>query len=137
MPAFDVCHNQVVRALQKEGWNVEAEQVTFSLGKRRIFIDIQAVRGVNGNRQQMMLIEVKCFSNPKLVNEELYYAIGQYLVYRAMLAERKSEVALFMSIPELVFNLAFDLPIRRVIADSQIKLVIVNIESERVVRWIE
>jgi hypothetical protein len=71
MPAFDQCHEQVVRALQKEGWNVEAEQVTLSLGKRRIFVDLRAVRGVNGNRQQIMLIEVKCFPSSTTVNEEL------------------------------------------------------------------
>lgn len=137
MPAFDQCHEQVVRALQKEGWNVEAEQVTLSLGKRRIFVDLRAVRGVNGNRQQMMLIEVKCFPSSTTVNEELYHAIGQYLVYRAMLTERRLETPLYLSIPEPIFNSAFDLPMKRVVEDSQIKLVIVNLEAERVVQWIE
>jgi hypothetical protein len=137
MPAFDQCHEQVVRALQKEGWNVDAEQVTLALGKRRIFVDLHAVRGVNGSQQQMMLIEVKCFPISTTVNEELYHAIGQYLVYRAMLAERRLETPLYLSIPESIFNAAFDLPVNRVIEDSQIKLVIVNLEAERVVRWIE
>jgi hypothetical protein len=95
MPAFDRCHEQVVQALQREGWNVDGEQVTLALGKRRIFVDLHAVRGENGSQQQMMLIEVKCFPISTTVNEELYHAIGQYLVYRAMLSERRLETPLY------------------------------------------
>ena len=137
MPSYDQCHEQVMRALQKDGWLVDKQQVRVTVGRRNVFVDLRATRSSNGSRQQVLLIEIKCFSDPQTILHELYTAIGQYILYRAMLAERGSDIPLYLSVPESIFQTSFDAPVRRAIQDSRIKLVIINLIAEEVVRWIE
>jgi hypothetical protein len=137
MPSFDQCHSQVMRALQKDHWNITEQQVPMKLGRRRVFVDLLASRGTNGSRQELALIEVKCFSDAQNTSQEIYTAIGQYILYRAMLRELELDIPLYLSIPETIFNNVFDIVVQRAIADSQIKSVIVNLDEERVVRWNE
>ena len=137
MPSFDQCHNQVMRALQKDGWRVTEQQVPMKLGRRRVFIDLRATHGANGSRQELALIEVKCFPDPQNTSQDIYTAIGQYILYRAMLRELELDISLYLSIPEVIYNDVFDTIVQRAVAESQIKLVIVNLDKERVVRWSE
>ena len=62
MPAFDVCHPQIVRALENDGWTIVAENVHYRINKRSIFIDLRAERLNNGNSDNILLAEVKCFT---------------------------------------------------------------------------
>ncbi len=88
--AFDVCHEQIVHALEKEGWRVTKQQAKLNTTLRQIFVDIFAERGINGSRQQILLVEVKCFPDRESTTQELYISIGQYLIYRAVIAELSS-----------------------------------------------
>ena len=137
MPSFDQCHNQVMRALQKDGWRITEQQVPMKLGRRRVFIDLRATHGANGSRQELALIEVKCFPDPQNTSQDIYTAVGQYILYRAMLRELELDIPLYLSIPEVIYNDVFDTIVQRAVAESQIKLVIVNLDEERVVRWSE
>jgi hypothetical protein len=136
MPSFDQCHDQVKRALQKDGWRIVEEQFPMVLGNRRAFIDLRGTRAINGSRLQMMLLEVKCFPDSQNTNHELYTAVGQYILYRAMLNELDVNVPLYLSIPESVFDAVYDAVVQRAVRESQIKLVVVNLDEERVIRWI-
>jgi hypothetical protein len=80
MPAIDVCHPHIVRALQKDGWTVEPQPLPARVGRRRALIDISASRTNNGTSQQILLAEVNCFQNRASWTNELYTAIGQYIV---------------------------------------------------------
>ncbi len=137
MPAFDVCHDQIVSALQKEGWQVDHRQMQLKLGERAIFIDVRATRSVNGSSQQILLVEIKCFADRDSTTRELYTAIGQYVIYRAMLYERKIATPLYLAVPDDVYRDIFDTTVQRAITDTQIKLVIVNLESEVITVWKE
>jgi hypothetical protein len=122
MPSFDQCHGQVMRALQKDGWRITEQQVPMKLGRRRVFIDLRATHGANGSRQEIALVEVKCFPDPQNTTQEIYTAVGQYILYRAMLKELEIEIPLYLSVPEMIFDAVFDLIVQRAIEDSQIKL---------------
>ena len=87
MPAIDVCHSQVVHALQKDGWTVDPQPFTIRVQRRRGFIDIIANQSINGTSQQILLAEVKCFQDQASWTNDLYAAIGQYIVYRTMLEQ--------------------------------------------------
>lgn len=87
MARLDACHEQVANALRNDGWNVDKTPFGVSTIQRRALIDIRAIRGTNGHTEQILLVEVKCFAQPKSWTNELYTAIGQYLVYRAMLQD--------------------------------------------------
>ena len=137
MPKLDQSHDQVVRAFQKGGWHVDGTPARISTPYRTIIVDLQVSRGLNGNREQIFLIEVKCFGEPKSAAHDLYAAIGQYLIYRAMLVEKRRQIPIFLSIPKTIFEDIFDAAVMRVITESQIKLVIVELETETIERWIE
>ncbi len=137
MPAFDTCHEQVVRALQKEGWRVDDRPPRLSHLGRVIIIDIRAVRRANGRSQQILLVEVKCFPDRNTTTRELYIALGQYLIYRAMLAERRADMPLYLAIPDDAYRDIFDSTVQRAISDNQIKMVIVNLAAETITEWKE
>ncbi len=136
MPAVDQCHEQVKRALQKDGWHITADPFPLFLTYRAAYIDLEATKGVNGTQEQIILVEVKCFAEGQAPTTQLYTAIGQYIVYRAMLAEEDINTSLFLSVPEATFDMVFDDVIKRVVGENAIRIVIVDLESEQIVRWI-
>lgn len=137
MSAFDQCHDQVVRALEKAGWRIEQSPFKLRLMYRFAYVDLEISRGTNGNREQMLLVEVKCFPDPKDTTRDLYTSIGQYLVYRAMILERGLPHSLFLAVPETIFTTTFDPAVMQVMKSSQIKVVVVDLEQEIVTRWME
>ena len=98
---------------------------------------MRVAHGFNGNGRTILLVEVKCFPPDSDRNAELYSAIGQYLIYRAMLVENDDETALYLSIPLVEFAKLTDNAFKRVIRENSIKLIIVNLEAERIVEWVE
>jgi hypothetical protein len=136
MPAYDQCHDQVIRALQKEGWNINRQQVKLPFDERRLYIDLKASRGLNGRRQTILLVEVKCFPDEKTFLADLYTAIGQYILYRTILDSNGVSFPLYLSIPQSVFVTQFNQIIRDACRQHQIKLVIINLDSEEVMEWI-
>ncbi len=137
MPAIDQCQEKIVRALQKEGWQVVRAPLRVQVDLRVACIDVEMSRGVNGSRELLLLAEIKCLSGEDANTAELYEALGQYLVYRAMIFERKLPHSVYLAVPEGAFDDIFDVAVMRVVNESRIRIVVVNVETERVVKWIE
>jgi hypothetical protein len=127
----------VIRVLQKDGWRVDSAPYTLYLMPRYVYIDAALSRGVNGSQQHMMIVEVKCFPDEDNTTRDLYIAIGQYLLYRAMLVELEQPYPLYLAVPNTIFDSIFDKPVLRVITESAIKLLVIDLSVERVVQWIE
>jgi XisH protein len=89
MPKLDQCHNQIVRALEKDGWRVDAKPRRLVHQERLVFIDIRARRQINASGQQILLAEIKCFPDRDRTTLEVYIAFGQYIIYRALLAQEE------------------------------------------------
>jgi hypothetical protein len=136
VPAFDRCHEQVVHALEKDGWRVLREHMKLAFSKRRVFVDLQVARGDNGHRQDILLIEVKCFSDPDSYLQDIYTAIGQYITYRAILMDMDVNIPLYLSIPEGIFT-SFEPAIQHAFRDHRIRIIVIDLEAEKVVQWIE
>jgi hypothetical protein len=136
MPALDQCHPHIVRALTKAGWGIVSAPYKLSTDVRTVFIDLAVSRGTNGNHQQILLVEVKCFPDRKSMTRDLYTAIGQYLVYQAMLANIGLHIPLFLAVPDDVYTQVFDTDVIKAITNHYIKIVVVNLDSETVTRWI-
>jgi hypothetical protein len=66
MPQLDQCYDQVVRALQKAGWEVgEYPYILPIPGRRPLQIDIYARRTANSHPQVIIIVEVKCFGDER------------------------------------------------------------------------
>ena len=136
MPELDACHYQVVNALAKAGWTVDpsALHITDLFGND-FFIDLTAVRPKGEIGSLEIAVEVKCFSLPKKT-PELHRAIGQCLVYQAILEREGYTVPVFMTVPTSTFRKYFNDPLLAALKGHGIRLIEVDIEKEEVVRWI-
>lgn len=123
--------------MQKDGWKVQRSPANLFTTYRNIFIDLEMSRGSNGNSELIMLVEVKCFPDESSTTRDLYTSIGQFLVYRAMLVELDTGNSLYLAVPEIIFETIFDAAVMRVIQESQINLVIIDLEKEGVAKWIK
>lgn len=137
MPRLDHCHAQVVHALEKDGWTVASIPLKIETPDRAIFIDVQASRGINGNRQGIMLAEIKCFPDRDSMTTELYVAVGQYIIYRAILKATGDDRPLYLAVPDVIYDNVFEPAVRQELSSIKIKLLIVNLEMETIVQWIE
>jgi hypothetical protein len=137
MPALDECHNEVVHALQKAGWQVNSvPQAIRDIDKRLVvFIDINAEINSNGSQGREIYVEVKCFpgNNKK---QELHIALGQYIFYRAILRRKQFQTALYLAIPHTIYQNVFKDAVKQTCQDNDIKLLIVDMEREEIVSWI-
>ena len=135
--ALDTCHEQIVRALEKAGWNVASSPFKLILPSRLVYIDLRMSRGMNGSRDQIVLVEVKCFPDQKSTTRDLYTSIGQYLVYRAMIVQSEFPYSLYLAVPEHIFSVVFDTAVMQVVNESSIRIVVINVQTETVAQWIE
>lgn len=132
MPAIDQCHQQVTHALHKAGWAVDAKPYVLRLTSgRRLFVDIKAQHDQN----EIIIVEVKCFADNQI--EELYTAIGQYLVYRNLLQRLQIHRQIYLAIPVTAYYGIVDELAIEVIREAKIKLIVVDIDNEVIEQWKE
>jgi len=137
MPATDQCHDQVVRAFQRAGWQVAKPDASlYNHQADIVYIDLEAIHTSNGSGEyRHIFVEVKCFT-PPINSRELQAAIGQYLIYRTVLASQQMAFDRYLAAPESGYN-ALNSVVRQVLSDNHIKLVVIQLNTERIVRWIE
>jgi hypothetical protein len=88
MPARNIYHDSVIRALAADGWTVTDDPLTVSYGGRNLFVDLgaeeSAVAAEKSGRK--IAVEVQSFLNPSVIHD-LERAVGQYEVYRVLLGD--------------------------------------------------
>ena len=95
MPQRDIYHDAVKNALIKEGWEITADPLILQFGGRNIYVDLEAESPIAAQKEgRKIAVEVKSFSNPSEVYD-LEKAVGQYVMYRELLAHKESARALF------------------------------------------
>ena len=137
MPAIDQCEPQVIRALQRSGWIVTHQPFAIRVDRgRAAYVYADLLLSQTQNNQSLIVVEVKCFGGTRPILDELYHAIGQYIVYRRALLINEMLTPVYLSVPETIFSSTFHSPlIDAVLNDIQIKLIVVDLEKEEVVLW--
>lgn len=135
MPAVDRCHDQVIRALQKDGWIVERAPFNLVTLTRTAYIDLQMSRKINGTNQQMMVVEVKCFPEADTTTYDVYASLGQYLVYQAMMMQRNMPYPLYLAVPSKNFDKIFDEAVMTVVKKNRVNLILIDLDDEVIVQW--
>jgi hypothetical protein len=130
VPAKDRYHDAVRRALQKDGWQIVAEQLVFIGKERNIVIDLRAVK----EGEQAVLIEVKSFLGSAL--EALANALGKLLIYRYILAEIGEETPLWIAIPDHAYNDIGQQDIWLAMQQqTAMNVLVFSAEREEIMRW--
>ncbi len=135
MPALDKCHDSVVRALEKIGWKTDAMPFTLDLANTQLFIDIVARQVTNS--EIMMVVEAKCFSRLTLQTHDLYVAIGQYLIYCNLLKDLGKSIPLYLAIPTHAYEGIFRQAAMSTLDESNIWLIVFDIATEEIIKWIK
>src|SRR5438105_403644 len=92
MPARNIHPTAVIQALQADGWTITHDPLLISYGDRRLFIDLGAERLTIGAERgsERIAVEIASFVADSPVRD-LQEAVGQYVVYRALLAQPDPE----------------------------------------------
>lgn len=98
MPAKDVYHNVVKNALIKDGWRITHDPLRLKWGIKDMYVDLGAERIFSAEKAgQKIAVEVKSFVGASDMND-LENALGQYLVYRSVIARTEPDRKLYLAI---------------------------------------
>jgi XisH protein len=137
--ARDIFHEAVRHALEREGWRISADPLTFTFpGKVTLQIDLGAERVLALERGlERIAVEVKTFVGLSQISE-LHSAIGQYRNYLSALDLRDPHRRLFLAVPVTVFNTFFQLEfVRYTLQRNQVNVLVYDPETEVIVSWHE
>ncbi len=136
MSAKDKVHQHVVNALRKDGWTITHDPFRVRWKKRNLQIDLGAERFLAAEKDtEKIAVEVKGFLRSNDL-EDLYHALGQYILYRRALRDTEPDRLLFLAIDEEVFRLEFgDAEGEALRAEENIRLLVFNRETEEIVLW--
>ena len=137
MSARNVYHDAVVDALVADGWTITHDPFTLSAGYRHLFVDLAAERPIGAARgADVIAVEVQSFIGDSDI-ENLHRAVGQYVVYRALLENLHPERRLYLGIPEVAFQGIFSEQVGQLVRrHAAIRLAVFHPTAKRIVRWI-
>ena len=137
MPAKDIYHDTVKKALIKDGWKITNDPLSLKIGKKDIFIDIAAEKLLVAEKQgQKIAVEVKSFVGTSEV-EDLKNALGQYVLYYKILKRQLPEWILYLAIRKAIFNRLFNEEIGQILLeDNTLKIMVFDPEKEVITQWI-
>ena len=136
MPAKDIFHNTVKKALEKDKWTITDEHLFLQVEDVDFYIDLTAERILAAEKTgKKIAVEIKSFIGASDVTE-FHLALGQCLNYRSALRLTEPERILYLAVPVDVYNEFFSRKfIQRIISEYQLKLLIFNPQQEAIVIW--
>lgn len=82
MPAKDIYHDTLKRALEKDGRTITKENLHLRWGRRNAYVDIAAKKVFTAEKEgRKIAVEVKSFVGQSEMSE-LEKAVGQFVLYR-------------------------------------------------------
>jgi hypothetical protein len=140
MPAKDSIHHLIKAAIVNDGWQITSDPYVISYGERFLFVDLAAIqssRVIGAEREgKSIAIEIKQFRGQSAI-ADLEQAIGQYILYKLLLSQVDPDRDLYLAIPEAAYDSIFSEPVGElVIRDLPLKLIVVDLLTGEIVRWI-
>ena len=137
MARRDKIHNAVKNALINDGWVITADPYRIKAGDIQVYADLAADRPIAAEKgTRKIVVEVKSFAGHSLIND-LYEALGQYLIYLRLLETTESDRKLWLAVSDVIFHDFFQMEaIQDVVKKYGVDILVVNTESEEVEQWI-
>lgn len=139
MPARNINHEAVVRALIEDGWTITHDPLTISYGGRDLFVDLGAEQVTLAAEKtgRRIAVAIQSFLSPSPVRD-LQEAVGQYEVYRAILTETEPERELFLAAPLRIYeSLLGERFGQLIISRLQLAVLVFDETQQRVIKWIK
>jgi XisH protein len=137
MPARDKVHDIVKNALIKDGWTITDDPLTLKFGNTELYVDLGAEKVLAAEKEgQKIAVEIKSFLGKSII-AETQDAIGQFIMYREVLSDYESDRTLFLAISEDVLENDFSEALKNLVLERlKIKVLIFNIETEEITKWL-
>ncbi len=137
MPQRDLSHDTVVHALEKSGWTVTDDPLRLEYGRRKLYVDLGAENLLAAEKdQQRIAVEIKGFSGPSDMRD-LEVALGQFVLYRDVLAEMDPDRSLYLAVPVFAYDEVFADKIGQlVIRQQQLRLIVYDEETQEIIQWL-
>ncbi len=138
MPAKNIHHGAVSRALTADGWTITHDPLTLSYGGKDLYVDLGAERTTLAAERagQRIAVEIQSFLSRSPVRD-LEEAVGQYDIYRALLAETEPDRLLYLAVPRRVYEgLLTERFGQLIVTRLQLRLLVFDEQLERIVQWI-
>ena len=137
MPKLDIIHNAVKNALIKDGWLITNDPYVIQYRRTVLYADLGAERPIAVERNgQKLVVEVKSFIGASKI-QDLKEALGQYDIYRYLLEETAPDRKLYIAISKVAYNTFFTQDVTQLILNKhQLAIIVVDIETEEILQWI-
>lgn len=137
MPKLDIIHNSVKNALIKDSWLITDDPYVIQYRRTTLYADLGAERPIAVERNgQKLVVEVKSFIGASKI-QDLKEALGQYDIYRYLLEETAPDRKLYIAISKVAYNTFFTQDVTQLILNKhQLPIIVVNIETEEIMQWI-
>lgn len=137
MPRLDIIHNAVKNALLKDGWLITDDPYVIQYRRTVLYADLGAERPIAVERSgQKLVVEVKSFVGASKM-QDLKEALGQYDIYRYLLEEIAPDRKLYVAVSNVAYNAFFIQDVTQLILNKhQLPIIVVDIEAEEIVQWI-
>jgi hypothetical protein len=137
MPAKDIYHNTVKRALVKDGWVITHDPLVLRWGTTDVYVDLGAERLLAAEKEgKKIAVEIKSFVGKSDV-DDLEKALGQYVLYHDILAEREPDRELYIALHEEAFLGIFEEAIGKLLlVNNRVKLIVFDRRKEVILKWI-
>jgi hypothetical protein len=137
MPAKDIYHDNVKKALLKDGWTITDDPFRLRLGTKDLYIDLGAEKLLAAQKnEQKIAVEIKSFISPSPI-QDLENALGEYILYFDILTRLEPERTLHLAIRNETYSELFEEPIGRILLENQrLRLLVFDPDREVLLRWI-
>ena len=137
MPAKDVYHDAVKNALIQDGWIITADRYPIKYEEVKLFADLAGEKTIAASREgKQIVIEIKSFLSRSPMRH-LETALGQYLIYKALLSLEYSEKQLYLAIGEVIYDDFFQkVAIKFILKQYQVSLLVVDMNKQEIGEWI-
>ena len=91
MPRKDTFHDIVRHALIKDGRTITHDPYTLEYNHETLYVDLDAEAPIGAEKAgRKIAVEIKSFLGKSGITD-LYHALGQYILYRALIESREPE----------------------------------------------
>lgn len=135
---MDTIHTAVKNALVKDGWTITDDPYTIQFKGENLYADLAAERPLAAERNgDRIVVEIKSFIGSSVMRD-LEAALGQYTLYRTLLKVTAPDRRLYLAISDDAYRRLSDRKIFvQVQKEAAIAMIVVDLDSEEVLTWIE
>ena len=137
MPAKDIYHDAVKNALIKDGWTITADPYKIKYKDAELFADLGVEKPIVAEQNgRKIVVEIKSFlSSSPMRDFEL--ALGQYILYRNLINLTEPEYQIYLAIKDSIYENFFKRDsIQDITKINQLLLIVVDMEKEEILQWL-